>query len=142
MLKMMKIMMLCQKYVEIILKKPWSLLVVLSLIMISVNMRCLRRHYNKVEVSEDQTSGKDLLKRYFKRMSFSYDSSYIRLNFYLEARESITTTRKSISKLVEFESLVAKWCKMRKIYPCKFCIFFTFRNSHHFWLKCGANLCT
>ena len=38
----------------------------------------------------------------------------------------IITALKSIPKLVKLQSLVAKCCKMRKIYPCevcKFCIF-------------------
>ena len=35
----------------------------------------------------------------------------------------ITTALKSILKLVKLQSLVAKCCKMRKIYPCKVCEF-------------------
>ena len=56
-LKMTMTTMPFQRYDVIILRKPWNLLDALSLITISVNMRCLLRLYNKVAVWEDQTSG-------------------------------------------------------------------------------------
>ena len=56
--------------------------------------------------------------------------------------KSITTARKSMLKLVKLQSLVAKCCKMRKIYsPMKFAYFvlicITHGKMHHFRLKCG-----
>ena len=56
-LKMTMTTMPFQRYDVIILRKPWNLLDALSLITISVNMRCLLRLYNKVAVWVDQTSG-------------------------------------------------------------------------------------
>ena len=41
----------------------------------------------------------------------------------VEVGKFITTALKSILKLVELQSLVAKCCKMKKIEPCKVCEF-------------------
>ena len=42
----------------------------------------------------------------------------------------ITTALKRILKLVKLQSLVAKFCKMRKIWPCKVCDFVHFCITH------------
>ena len=53
------------------------------------------------------------------------DHSPFKLNARLcKNAKSFITARKSISKLVNFPSLVAKYCKKRKIYVCKVCNFF------------------
>ena len=56
----------------------------------------------------------------------------------------ITTALKSSPKLVKLQSLVAKCCKMRKIYPCevcKFCIFWYYgRKIINPFLDRGINL--
>ena len=53
------------------------------------------------------------------------DRSPFKLDLYLSKESKIFDhTRESILKLVELPSLVAKSCKIRKIYEvCKFCIF-------------------
>ena len=53
----------------------------------------------------------------------------MRPNFATKSK-SFTTARKSMLKLVKLQSLVAKCCKIRKVYACevcKFCTLFVFR---------------
>ena len=55
----------------------------------------------------------------------------------MKLTNSITTARKTISKLVKLQSLATKCCKMRKIKPCKICQVVSFCitswNLRHFW---------
>jgi hypothetical protein len=50
---------------------------------------------------------------------------------------------RTVLKLVKLQSLVAKCCKMRKIWPCKVHKFCTAcGNCYHFRPKCGSNFRT
>ena len=71
-----------------------------------------------------------------------------KLNLHLcKKAKSSTTARKSILELVKLPSLVAKWCKIRKIYAwevCKFCIFLYYARrslttSGHFVVRLLRN---
>ena len=70
-----------------------------------------------------------------------------RLIFYLsKSRPKNAIPGKNLSKVVKFQNLMEKCCKVRKIFPCEvrefshYCV--TCRSCYHFWAESGKNFRT